>query len=56
MDRKVGFVEGLEISIEGRLVSKSSVIVEELETTVGVGLFETFEDQALEQTREDTHR
>ncbi len=56
INRKVGLVERLEIGVEGRLVSKVLVVVEELKASVGMGLFETSEDQASEQTREDTHR
>jgi len=55
MDREVGLVEGLEIGVEGGLVGKRLMVVEEVETTVRMGLFEAFQDQAAEQAREDAH-
>ena len=39
VDCKVGFVEGLEIDMESAPVSKRLMIIEELETTVDMGLF-----------------
>ena len=50
MNRKVDLVEGLEIGIESRFRGKRLVVVEELETTIGMSLFEAFENQASEQT------
>ena len=55
-DRPVRFVERLEIGVEGSLVGKRLVVVEEPETTVGMRLFEALKDQAPEQMRQHAHR
>ena len=49
VDGKVGLVERLEVGVEGSFVDKRLVVVEKVETTVGMGLLEAFEDQATEQ-------